>query len=247
MGNLMVFEGKEVEVFEFEGKILFNPRDVAECLELSESATRNHLSKMSDKQAILLRNSDVRDKGIRKLNNAGEKFLTESGVYKLIFKSRKEKAERFQDWVTDEVLPSIRKTGSYNMNHDNIKDVLIPIMLNGMLAGFEQFSIENDKKIDDRFNQIKNRMDEKINDVKNLIGFRSKNITMLSKLLKLKLSYIKGYNVNANDYDYRSTTTKIFSRYNVSKWEDIPVSKFNEVHALIDTLEEIDDIYTWKN
>ena len=49
----------------------------------------------------------------RKLNNAGENFLTESGVYKLIFKSRKEAAERFQDWVTDEVLPSIRKTGTY--------------------------------------------------------------------------------------------------------------------------------------
>ncbi|WP_227821716.1 BRO family protein [Clostridioides sp. ZZV14-6345] len=247
MNNLMVFEGKEVEIFEFEGKILFNPKHVAKCLELSESATRNHLSKMNSKQVVLLKNSNVRDTDFRKLHNTGENFLTESGVYKLIFTSRKEEAERFQDWIADEVLPSIRKTGAYNINSDNIKDVLIPIMLNGMLAGFEQFSIENDKKIDDRFNQIKNRMDEKINDVKSLIGFRSKNVTMLSKLLKLKLSYIKGYNVNANDYDYRSTTTKIFSRYNVSKWEDIPVSKFNEVHALIDTLEEVDDIYTWKN
>ncbi|MCC0645474.1 hypothetical protein KGF41_14510 [Clostridioides sp. ZZV14-6150] len=241
----MMFEGKEVEVFEFEGKILFNPKHVAECLEISD--VNSSIRKFNDNQVVKLTNSDMHNMHIRKLNNAGEKFLTESGVYKLIFKSRKEEAERFQDWVTDEVLPSIHKTGSYSMNHDNIKDVLIPIMLNGMLAGFEQLSIENDKKIDTRFNQIKNRMDEKINEVKNLIGFRSKNIAMLSKLLKLKLSYIKGYNVNANDYDYRSTTTKIFSRYNVSKWEDIPVSKFNEVHALIDTLEEIDDICTWKN
>lgn len=234
--NLMIFEGKEVEVFEFKGKILFNPKHVAKCLELSESATRNHLSKMNSKQAILLRNSDVLISDIRKLNNAGEKFLTESGVYKLIFKSRKEEAERFQDWVTDEVLPTIRKTGTYNMNHDNIKNILIPIMLNGMIAGFEQLSIENDKKIDN-----------KINEVKNLIGFRSRNIAMLSKLLKLKLSYIKGYNVNANDYDYKTTAIKIFARYDVTKWEDIPVSKFNEVHALIDSLEEVDDIYTWKN
>ncbi|EOE7167543.1 hypothetical protein KWL52_007045 [Clostridioides difficile] len=240
MNNLMMFEGKEVEVFEYEGKVLFNPKHVAKCLELSESATRNHLSKMNGKQVILIRNSDVRDKDIRKLNNAGENFLTENGVYKLIFKSRKEEAEKFQDWMADEVLPSIRKTGSYSMNHDNIKNVLMPIMLNGMLAGFEQLSIENDKKID-------SKIDEKLSEVKNLIGFRSKNTAMLSKLLKLKLSYIKGYNVNANDYDYRTTATKIFARYNVSKWEDIPVSKFNEVHALIDTLEEIDDIYTWKN
>ncbi len=49
----------------------------------------------------------------RKLNNAGENFLTESGVYKLIFKSRKPEAERFSNWVTDEVLPTIRKHGAY--------------------------------------------------------------------------------------------------------------------------------------
>lgn len=49
----------------------------------------------------------------RKLHNTGENFLTESGVYKLIFKSKKKEAEKFQDWVTDEVLPSIRKYGAY--------------------------------------------------------------------------------------------------------------------------------------
>ncbi|WP_176482387.1 phage antirepressor, partial [Clostridioides difficile] len=58
----------------------------------------------------------------RKLHNTGENFLTESGVYKLIFKSRKEEAERFQEWVTDEVLPSIRKTGAYNMVNRQLKD-----------------------------------------------------------------------------------------------------------------------------
>nr|DAY13593.1 MAG TPA: hypothetical protein [Bacteriophage sp.] len=40
-------------------------------------------------------------------------FINESNLYKTIFQSRKESAERFTDWVTSEVLPSIRKTGSY--------------------------------------------------------------------------------------------------------------------------------------
>ena len=39
--------------------------------------------------------------------------ITESGLYHLIFKSRKESAKRFRRWVTEEVLPSIRKDGSY--------------------------------------------------------------------------------------------------------------------------------------
>ena len=41
--------------------------------------------------------------------------LTESGVYKLVFKSRKPSAEKFSDWVTDEVLPALREKGSYSL------------------------------------------------------------------------------------------------------------------------------------
>lgn len=41
-------------------------------------------------------------------------FINESNLYKVIFQSRKPSAERFTDWVTDEVIPSIRKTGGYN-------------------------------------------------------------------------------------------------------------------------------------
>lgn len=50
---------------------------------------------------------------IRKMNNMGENFLTTSGVYQLVFKSRKPSAKRFQNWVTDVVLPSIEKYGAY--------------------------------------------------------------------------------------------------------------------------------------
>lgn len=42
-------------------------------------------------------------------------FVNEGNLYKCIFQSRKEEAVEFQDWVTDEVLPSIRKTGSYSL------------------------------------------------------------------------------------------------------------------------------------
>ncbi|MCC0642678.1 phage antirepressor KilAC domain-containing protein [Clostridioides sp. ZZV14-6150] len=120
MNNLMIFEGKEVEVFEFEGKVLFNPKHVAECLEISD--VNSSIRKFNDNQVVKLNNSKMHNMQFRKLHNTGEIFLTESGVYKLIFKSRKEEAERFQDWVTDEVLPSIRKTGTYNMVNQQSKD-----------------------------------------------------------------------------------------------------------------------------
>lgn len=40
-------------------------------------------------------------------------FITEPNLYKCIFQSRKKEAEQFQDWVCEEVLPSIRKSGGY--------------------------------------------------------------------------------------------------------------------------------------
>lgn len=111
----MIFEGHDVEVFELNGQVLFNPYHVGECLELNGDAVRKAMSRMNGKQAVKIRNSDVTNRHIRKLNNAGENFLTESGVYKLVFKSRKPNAEAFTDWIADDVLPSLRKNGQYIM------------------------------------------------------------------------------------------------------------------------------------
>ena len=103
--NHGIFEGHEIEIFELDGEILFNPYQVGECLEMSDKTVKNHMSNMNDKQVIKLTNSNSRLKGFRKLHNTGENFLTESGLYKLLMKSRKPRAERFQDWITDEVIP----------------------------------------------------------------------------------------------------------------------------------------------
>lgn len=42
-------------------------------------------------------------------------FVTKPGAYRLILRSRKPEAERFQDWLTDEVIPAIESTGSYGL------------------------------------------------------------------------------------------------------------------------------------
>ena len=117
--EMMIFENHEVEIFELDGKVLFNPRNVAECLDIEFKTAQNHMAIMPESQVIKLTNESISHlTGFRKLNNAGENFLTESGVYKLIFKSRKPEAEKFQDWVTDTVLPSIRKTGSFSTSKE---------------------------------------------------------------------------------------------------------------------------------
>lgn len=124
MNNLMIFEGHEVEVLEVEGQVLFNAKHVAEILDIKN--VNDNISKMNEKQVVKLTNSAIGKTDIRKLNNAGENFLTESGVYKLVFKSHKPNAEAFTDWIADEVLPTIRKTGGYVNNDELFIDTYLP-------------------------------------------------------------------------------------------------------------------------
>ena len=148
MNNLMIFENNQVEVFEWNGQVLFNPYHVGECLELGDSSVRMAISKMNEKQVIKLTNSNVNDIDFRKLHNTGENFLTESGMYKLIFKSKKEEAEKFQDWVTDEVLPSLRKHGLYATDEllDN-PDLLIQVATKLKEEKAKNKMLEDEKKI----------------------------------------------------------------------------------------------------
>ena len=121
MDNLLAFNGTKVEVFEFNGKIFFNPYDVGKCLLLTESAVRKAMAKMNMNQVVKLTKSIVKDIPNLDIPTAGRNFLTESGVYKLAFKSRKAEAEKFTDWVTDEVLPTIRKTGQYSIKGEQLE------------------------------------------------------------------------------------------------------------------------------
>lgn len=115
MQELMKFQGNDVELLKINNVVYFNPYDVGKCLGLCDSSVRMAISKMNEKQACKLTNSIVKDIDNLVLPPSGRIFLTECGVYKLIFKSNKPKAEEFANWVTDEVLPAINHTGKYEV------------------------------------------------------------------------------------------------------------------------------------
>lgn len=79
--------------------------DVCRALEIKNIS---QLKTRLNKDGVII--SEVIDSVGRKQN---ANFVNELNLYKVIFQSRKESAERFTDWVAGEVLPSIRKTGGY--------------------------------------------------------------------------------------------------------------------------------------
>ena len=95
------------------------------------------------------------------ISNRGMKFINESGLYTLIARSNKPEARRFQRWVTSEVLPSIRKTGSYGLQidkHDllllNISKAKTPEERALAISKLEQYHIEQKKALEDKNEQL---------------------------------------------------------------------------------------------
>jgi prophage antirepressor-like protein len=107
-GNAIVpfdFEGKNVRIINRDANPWFVLADVCRALEIEKA----------DRAASRL---DDDEKGAHSVSTPGGvqqmTVINESGLYSLILTSRKESAKRFKKWVTSEVLPSIRKTGSYS-------------------------------------------------------------------------------------------------------------------------------------
>ena len=88
-------------------------------------------------------------------------FVNESNLYKVIFQSRKESAERFTDWVTSEVLPSIRKNGGYIANQENLTDD--ELMAKALLVA--QNKIRRTKKM----NKIREEIENNLFDMESII------------------------------------------------------------------------------
>lgn len=108
MNELKIFDNEEfgeIRTVLIDEEPWFVGKDVAEVLGYSNP--RDAINKHVDEE----------DKGVAKCDTLGGKqeltVVNESGLYSLIFSSKMQNAKRFKHWVTSEVLPSIRKTGSY--------------------------------------------------------------------------------------------------------------------------------------
>ena len=118
MNNLQVFKNEMIEVsIQIEnGEVLFDAEAVAKCLGITD--VKNN--------TVYVRWNRVND--YLKFATSGEikkgDFIPESAVYKLAFKANNEVAEKFQDWLAIEVLPSIRKHGAY-MTPEKIEEALL--------------------------------------------------------------------------------------------------------------------------
>ena len=113
--QLFNYEGKEIRTALIDGSLVFALKDVCSVLGIANVGTT--YSRLPGNM-----------KGIHTMDTLGGKqdlaTVNEAGLYKLAFTSRKEEAEKFTDWVASDVLPSIRKTGTYQVKQMTQLEIL---------------------------------------------------------------------------------------------------------------------------
>ena len=111
MNEISIFENPtfgQVRSLTIDNEPWFVGKDVAEVLGYSD--TNKAVSMHVDDE-----DKKLNDKSSLSFGQRGATLINESGLYALIFSSKLETAKAFKRWVTSEVLPAIRKTGSYQM------------------------------------------------------------------------------------------------------------------------------------
>lgn len=134
-----IFEGHEFRVIENEEGPLFLLNDVCGILNLAPRVVKQRLSE------------DVCATYPLKTVGGTQRatFLNEDGLYDVVLESRKPEAKKFRKWITGEVIPSIRKTGSYQVDQPSNRTLLL------------ETALEHEKKLethDKRINYLENNM-----------------------------------------------------------------------------------------
>lgn len=261
MNNLQVVDSREVLGFEFKiygdfENPLFLAKDIAKLLEI-----KNHRDMIS--------NIDEEEKVVGLIDTPGGKqnttYLTEDGLYEALMQSRKPIAKEFKKKVK-EILKELRKGNKLivdsNSSISEMINAMMPTLIQNTIQStmlamntvLEKHSENMLKRIDTAEKEYVNakniiteqeiKHEEQLKATRELIGFKTKNTFGVSNLLKTRISDIKGYTIRANeDYHYQLAKQRLFAKYGVHKWEDLPIDRYNEIHADIDSLEDIDSLY----
>src|SRR5690625_2761009 len=187
-----MFEGKELTIIEKGNEPHFLLRDVCNILGIGHVATvRKRL------EDDVVSNYPIKDR-LGRTQQAT--FVNEDGLYDVILDSRKPEAKKFRKWITSEVLPSIRKTGSYNIDTTQLSPELQ--IMNNMLKSLARQELET-KEVKNEVREAK----QEISDVRQIFIINPKNWRKEVNDLIVKISKTK------NSLDaYRETRSESYKR-----------------------------------
>lgn len=179
MNSIQVFNSPdfgEVRTIIIDNDVWFCLSDVCRVLDIKNPSDMK--SRLNPKGVVITDTPTT--SGTQPMN-----YINEPNLYRTIFQSRKPEAEKFSDWVTNDVLPSIRKTGSYSaIDRSKLSDqmqMFYALADHGAMLEMEQKrQAEQIKAIETTVTNMKEIMVESIGDWKNDINKRIRDISQKS-------------------------------------------------------------------
>jgi prophage antirepressor-like protein len=173
--NLQIFKKDEMNmrVIEKDGELWFVAKDVADTLGYKDTEAMTR--RLDDDEKTVLSLGNVQNLQIVGFENftRGILIINESGLYNSILGSQKPNAKKFKKWVTSEVLPSIRKNGSYSLDNrnsfelgmDELRNVQVSMKEYGnkvieLLGNLEEVIEEHDSELDEKIELIERLFNE---------------------------------------------------------------------------------------
>lgn len=207
MNDLQIFNNEEfgeVRTAVVNDEPMFCLIDICKALEIKNATD---VAKRLDEDELTRLNLGSR---------AGEtNFITESGLYAVILRSDKPNAKKFRKWVTSEVLPTIRKTGSYNKPMSTAEKIKL------LAQGNEELN-ERVEKVEDKLDSLENDMPLygcEIEELKNHISRRAISILDGKNSEAYKDASIRGtvykdiYRQLKREYGYASSYKSLKRKY----------------------------------
>ena len=229
MNEIKIFENPEfgrMRTIEIDGVIWFAGKDVAIILGYSNP------------RDAVYRYVDTSDKVVGKLDTLGgmqkSTFINESGLYSLILSSKLPTAKRFKQWVTSEVLPSIRKTGSYSANMTAME----------MIAQLADNAVKTERTLADHDKRISELEKRPVFDAEEVFreGMSYSTIDYTQQKIIKILVMIRALELCPNARDYRqyrdSNMNRIYAalrkKYNIPSYRDILVRDYADARLFIE-------------
>ncbi len=136
-----IFEGQNLTIINSQEGPKFLLKDVCDILEINNP--RHVKTRLEDD---VVSNYPIQD-SLGRTQQAT--FVNEDGLYDVILDSRKPEAKRFRKWITSEVIPSIRKTGSYQIEQPKSQLEILQSTVNELVEQDKRITnLENNMRID---------------------------------------------------------------------------------------------------
>lgn len=221
--EVQIFKNNEfgqVRALEINGEPYFVGKDVAEVLgyKNTSDALEKHVDD-EDKKKIAYRDYP-------QFGNKGAVLINESGLYSLILRSDLPTAKKFKRWVTSEVLPQIRKTGSYQMPKMS-KELEAILMMDSKQQKMDEriTKLENNSTID-----YSQQEELRILGTKKVVAILGGSDAPAYKELNKKVfsSFWRDYKRKLNVNSYKNTLVKDFEigRQAIINWQPNKEIKF---------------------